>query len=204
MVIDEDESFRFLVSSIIMLSDRFEVVGEFVEFGNALKSIHRIKPDIVISSFSFSGLGPAECVKALMEKDHLVNLLIVSEWEYKDHILDCIIHGAVGYLSRDRVATRLLEYLESMANGESPIDFRIARMLVERLQVSKATPLTRQESVVLKLVAEGKTSTMIADELCISNETSKTHIRNIYRKLNVNTKTQAVRKAITERLVRIG
>jgi DNA-binding NarL/FixJ family response regulator len=203
VVIDTDDRFRFLVSSIIKLSDKFTVVADFSDLNEALKQIPREKPDIIITDLYYPGSGPIEYLKRLLDKTHLVDILVISESYDQDIILEAISHGAIGYLVKKDVPIRLLDSLEWITRGGSPLDFLVARKLINNIQIARATPLTRQESSVLKLITQGKTYAMIAEELHISNETSRTHIRNIYRKLNVNSKTEAVRKAISDRLVQI-
>ena len=202
VVIDMDESFRFLISSVIQFSNRFILAGSYADPQVATKQILKDKPDIVVTDIYFPSIDPIEYVRLLLERLHLTDVLVTTD--YDDLILEVIAHGAIGYLLKKHAHHRLLSALEAVAQGGSPLDDMVARRLVSNLQLAKSTPLTRQESIVLKLITEGKTYSMIANELYISNETSKTHIKNIYRKINVNTKSEAVRKAISERLVYIG
>jgi DNA-binding NarL/FixJ family response regulator len=204
VVIDMDESFRFLMASVIRLSDKFVLAASYADPETALKQIVKDKPDIVVTDIYFPSLNPIEYVRLLLDKLHLIDVLVATDYEEDDLILETIAQGAVGYLLKKNALPRLMGALEAVAQGGSPLDERVARKLVSNLQITKSTPLTRQESVVLKLITQGKTYSMIANELHISNDTSKTHIKNIYRKLNVNSKTDAVRKAITERLVYVG
>lgn len=204
VIIDMDEEFRLLVSSVLRLSDKFAVVGSYAEPQSAVRLLARDKPDIMVTDICFPATHPVEYIKAALERVHLINVLVVTDYDDSNQALELIANGVIGYILKKDILLRLHSALETVAQGGSPLDEKIARKLVSNLQISRSTPLTRQESIVLKLITEGKTYSMIAEELSISNDTSKTHIKNIYRKLNVNSKTEAVRKAISDRLVHIG
>jgi DNA-binding CsgD family transcriptional regulator len=91
-----------------------------------------------------------------------------------------------------------------LTQGGSPLSPVVARIIVESMHISRISPLTNREGEVLKLITQGNSYSRIANELHISKETSKTHIRNIYRKLNVKTKSDVVRKAFEERIVPVA
>jgi DNA-binding NarL/FixJ family response regulator len=203
VVADLDESFRFLVESMLKLSDRFVLVGSYSEPIQLVKNLLKDKPDLIVTDIYFPDIDPREYLKQVQERNHLLDILIMTDYEDANLIVEMISLGAAGYILKKNKIGNLYESIQAVAEGGSPLDFSIARKLIKHMQVAKSSPLTRQESNVLTLITQGKTYSMIADELCISNETSKTHIKNIYRKLEVNSKTDAVRKAFKEKLVHV-
>jgi DNA-binding NarL/FixJ family response regulator len=203
VVADVDESFRFLVESMLKLSDQFVMVGSYNEPIQLVKNLMKDKPDLIVTDIYFPDIDPREYLRQLQERNHLLDVLIMTDYEDANLIIELISLGAAGYILKKNKIGNLYEGIQAVAEGGSPLDFSIARKLIRHMQVTKSSPLTRQESNVLKLITQGKTYSMIADELCISNETSKTHIKNIYRKLEVNSKTDAVRKAFKEKLVHV-
>ena len=108
--------------------------------------------------------------------------------------------GANGYLLPDSL-NDLQKHLADITSGGSPLDGHIARKIIETLQVSRVSPISERETQVLKLMMKGNTYSQIAAMLNISSETSKTHIKNIYKKLNVNSRAEAVKKALEDKLV---
>ena len=94
-----------------------------------------------------------------------------------------------------------MDALTTLSQGGAALDPIIARFILRHIQVNEVSPLSARELMVLKLLIQGKTYSSIARELVISGETVKSHLKNIYKKLNVNTKAEAVRKAIIEQLV---
>jgi DNA-binding NarL/FixJ family response regulator len=203
VVADEDQSFRFLVESMLKLSDQFVMVGSYAEPMELVKNLLKDKPDLIVTDIYFPDLDPREYLRQLQEKNHLLDVLIMTDYQDATLIVEMISLGAAGYILKKNKIGNLYEAIQAVADGGSPLDFSIARKLITHMQVTKSSPLTRQESNVLRLITQGKTYSMIADELSISNETSKTHIKNIYRKLEVNSKTDAVRKAFKEKLVHV-
>jgi DNA-binding NarL/FixJ family response regulator len=201
VIVDGDEEFQLLVSSVLRFSDRFVLAAKYTDPGMALKGIIKDKPDIVITDLYFSGIAPIEYLKLLVDKLRLIEVFVVSDIDDESIVMDAIQTGVIGYMLKKNAFSNILMGLDIISQGGSPIDPAVARKVITTLKIAKATPLTRRESAVLKRLIQGKTYSMIADELSISLETSKTHIKNIYRKLQVKSKTEAVKKAISERLV---
>jgi DNA-binding NarL/FixJ family response regulator len=109
--------------------------------------------------------------------------------------------GACGYLLKQNGIDELVPSLQVLQDGGSPLSPQVARSIVRSIQINELSPLSPRESTVLKLLSQGKTYSSIASALDLSNETVKTHLKNIYKKLNVNSKAQAIQKAMEEQLV---
>ena len=109
--------------------------------------------------------------------------------------------GASGYLTKNIPPERLLKAIYELNSGGAPMSTSIARMVIKSFQKNFESPLSPRETEVLQLLSRGKTYTMIADELFIDKETVRTHIKNIYTKLEVSSKAEAIEKANKERFI---
>jgi DNA-binding NarL/FixJ family response regulator len=116
-------------------------------------------------------------------------------------VFDAIKAGASGYLSKSSNYTELLAGLEEIVKGGAPMSTKIARMVVEDFRLNTTSILTTREREILGHLAAGKTYSQIASDLIVSGETVKTHMKNIYKKLNVNRKSEAIQKGYEERLI---
>ena len=130
-----------------------------------------------------------------------IDIITVTIHNDDTKVFQALCAGACGYLTKNISPEKLMDSIEEAYNGGGPISTNIARMVVQSLQRNTKSPLSPRETEVLQLLAKGKSYTMIADELFIDKETVRSHIKNIYIKLEVNSKAQAIEKATKERLI---
>lgn len=126
---------------------------------------------------------------------------MVTVYEDSELVFEALKSGASGYITKSSNYVELLTALEEISRGGAPMSSRIARMVIDNFHVNPNSPLTRRETEILQLISEGKTYTQISEELFISKETSKTHIKNIYSKLQVNSRAEALAKANQDKLI---
>lgn len=200
-LLDTDENFSSLVSSIIRISGQYEVVSIYQDCHEALKKLKDDFTEILLMDLDFADMKGTEFIQRVREKVPGLEILVTTHHEDDAIVFATLIHGASGYLLKKNCLPNLLEALAVLTAGGSPLDPMVTRQLIHSLRVSEISPLSPRESVVLKLMMQGKRYSTIAQELFISRETVKTHLKNIYRKLKVNSKTEAVRKAIAAQLV---
>jgi DNA-binding NarL/FixJ family response regulator len=200
-IIDSDEDFCMAVSAIIKNSDKFQLNKVYHDSKEALKKIQDDYSEILIMDLDFAELKGTDFIVKAREKIPGLNILIVTNYDDDEIVFHSITNGASGYLLKKRCLPHLLEALTIISNGGSPLDPIIARYIIRSMQVSGGSPLSTRESMVLKLLVQGKTYSTIGKDLLISGETAKTHIKNIYKKLKVNSKAEAVRKAVEDQLI---
>lgn len=200
-IIDSDEEFCIAESTIIKSSERFEVNRVYRDSREALKRLKDDLSDIIVMDLEFPELKGTDFILKARERMPEVEILVTTHRDDERIIFDALCHGASGFLLKRNCLTQLPEALQVIAAGGSPIDPSVARHIIRSIRIREVSPLSSRESTVLKLLMQGKTYAVIADELFISGETVKTHLKNIYRKLKVKSKAEAVRKAIDEQLV---
>jgi DNA-binding NarL/FixJ family response regulator len=200
-IVDRDEEFVIALSAIIRGTTNFQVNKVYHDSREALRKASDDLSDIIITDLDFQELSGEEFILKVREKIPGTNVLVITKYDDENHVFRSLCNGATGYLLKDDCLPHVPQALNVLASGGSPIDPSITRYIVRSIQINEVSPLSSRESTVLKLLMQGKTYAVIADELFISGETVKTHLKNIYRKLNVNTKAQAVKKAVEEQLV---
>ncbi|OGU35170.1 MAG: hypothetical protein A2068_01175 [Ignavibacteria bacterium GWB2_35_6b] len=147
------------------------------------------------------GMSGIEGIKLLKQQIPDLDILVISIRENDKTVFDALCNGASGYLIKETPPARILEAIREVKNGGAPMSTQIARMVVSSFKVTPSDSLTQRETEVLTQLCKGMSYKMIADSLFISEETVRRHIKSIYRKLEVHSKSEAVAKAIKEKLV---
>ncbi len=204
IIIDGDPIFPTLLLSTSELAEILFFVNTYSRCQDAINNLMLDFPDIVLMDIDFQGENGPEAIRAIKRVSPRVEIVIISNQPDDEIIFKAISAGATGYLLKSNCLVNLKRHLEIQMSGLSVVDPLIARKLINRMHSTSSSPLTVRETQVMKGIALGKNSSAIARELGISVETSKTHIKNIYKKLKVNSKTEAVTKVITEKFININ
>lgn len=200
-LVEDDEAIRNAYATIINSTHGFRVVGSFDNCEAAIKAVRKHKPDIVLMDIGLPNMNGIEGTRAIFKMDPKIHIIIVSVHDGGEEVFEALKAGATGYISKSANYTELVTALEEIEKGGAPMSSKIARLVVQDFHRSQSSPLTKRESYILTMVAEGKTYTQIAKEANISRDTAKTHIKNIYRRLQVNKKSDAIHKGRKEKLI---
>lgn len=176
--------------------EEFSIVEVYSYYEEALKNIKKDRPELVICEFNLFGrTSSIEGNKFLKSKDPKIDVILYSDFPGRDQLIEGFKSGASGFILKTDSIINQVRLLENYLEGGAPVSGEIARILVENYHHNPETPLSDREREILSLVAEGMSYTEIADALFISKLTSKTHIRNIYTKLKVGNKSEAIKIA---------
>ncbi len=201
VLIEDNKEVREGFKTIIESHSDYVVVNDYGTCPPALKQLSTDKPDLVIIDLEMPEMHGIEGIKRIKKAKPKTIILVVSVHEDSKMVFDALVAGAMGYLTKDTDPEGLLKALDELRRGGAPMSSKIASLVVKSFQRSHDTPLSERETEVLVLLSKGKTYHSIADELFISMETVKTHIRNIYQKLHVNNKTDALLIAEKDKLI---
>jgi DNA-binding NarL/FixJ family response regulator len=174
----------------------------------ALPAMDKAAPDIALVDIGLPGISGIEGIRILKERRPELALLVLTVYEDEDRIFGALCAGACGYLLKGTPPGRLMEGLSEAMDGGAPMSPQIARRVIEHFQSPRhATPpatydLTPHEMRILRLLVDGHHYQTAADELGVTVNTVRFHLRRIYEKLQVHSKAEAVSKALRERLVR--
>lgn len=201
MIVEDDQEIRESFNLIVNSSERFTVVGAHGNCEDAIASLNREKPEIVLMDIELPGMNGIKGTQIIRDKSPNAEVIMVTVYEDSDLVFEALKAGASGYITKSANYTELLSALEEIVRGGAPMSSRIARMVIDNYHINPNSPLTKRETTILQLISEGKTYTQISEELFISKETAKTHIKNIYSKLQVNSKSEAIAKANHDKLI---
>lgn len=198
-IVEDDNDIRESLSVLISGSEGFNCINTYKNAESAIRSIAREKPDVVLMDINLPGASGIECVKKLKEQLPELNILMLTVYDDSKRIFDSLAAGANGYLLKRTPPSQLLEAIKEVNQGGSPMSGQIARMVVESFRKladsnNEKENLTKREEEILSLLAKGYKYKEIGDSLFIGVETVRSHLRHIYEKLHVRSRTEAAVK----------
>jgi len=199
VLVEDDKTVREGLQMLLNGSPGFQCTGAYGSGEEALQNIAGLNPDAVLMDLHLPGMSGIECVVQLKERYPSLQIIVLTVFEDSELIFNSLAAGATGYLLKKTPPAKLLEAITEVRNGGSPMSSQIARKVVEtfRKTPSVASPvynLSKRENEIISCLAKGYMYKEIANQLNISVETVRTHVRNIYEKLHVRTRTEAVVK----------
>ena len=206
-IVEDNPDYRLGTSYVLRTSAGFVVLGEFASAEAFFDSLTAAAvPDVVLMDISLPGMSGIEAIGLLKTRFPRVQTVVLSVHEDGENVFRAICAGAIGYLAKPVMPAQLLEAVEHAFAGGTPMSPHIARRVLEMFK-TYAPPtqadyhLTEREVSVLERLVDGDGYKEIADALFISVFTVRAHLRNIYDKLHVHSKSQAVAKALQEHLL---
>jgi RNA polymerase sigma factor (sigma-70 family) len=207
-IVEDNRKLRLELADVIAAQPTLECVATCSSGEDALRQLPATAPDVVLMDIHLQGMSGIECTRELKQKLPESQILMVTMFDDSDKIFAALRAGASGYLLKRFASVELLSAIEAAHGGGSPMTPQIARQVVQTFQDAEpaAKPktddemeqLTDRERELLSLMARGKHYKEVADSLGISTDTVRSHIRRIYRKLQVHSRTEAVVKFLGE------
>lgn len=206
VVIEDLREVREGLTALINGTQGFKCVGSYYSMEAALVRLGEDKPDVILTDIGLPGMSGIEGTAIMRTQFPDVPILALTVYDNDTHVFEALCAGATGYLLKNTAPARLLESIKEAADGGSPMSPEVARRVVRLFRELRPPEhasyhLTSQETELLKLLIEGHYKKTAAREMGISTNTVSFHLKNIYLKLQVHSKTEAVAKALRERLI---
>lgn len=201
LIVEDNDAVREGFKLMINNESDYCVVGAYDTAEKAIKNLAKDNPDIVLMDLELPGMHGIEAISEIKKLDATIAIVVNTVHENSDLVFQALCAGASGYITKNTGPKDLLSAIGELTRGGAPMSSKIAKMVVASFQKNQNSPLSKRETEVLELLAQGKSYSMIADELFITKETAKSHIKNIYSKLQVNSKSEAIAKATQEKLI---
>lgn len=204
LIYEDNETMRSGLIQLLALSVDHEVVGAFGNCAAVEKHLTELRPDVVLMDIEMPEVDGLEGIRRIRNLDNNLKIIVLTVFDDNKNVFDAVYAGANGYLLKKTVSRRIFEAIEEVLIGGAPMSAGIASTVLKLLagkKTEKGYPLTAREREILASLVNGNSYKMIAAELDISLETVKTHIKNVYDKLQVHSQTEAVSKALRDRIV---
>lgn len=201
VIIEDDEVIRQGYKFLINEETGYNVVNTYCSVEDALKKLKDDVPDVILLDIELPGLNGIEGIPKIKKLAPKAAILILTVYDSEKTVFDALAHGASGYLTKDSPPEKLVSSIREVYEGGGPMSVNIARIVIKSFQRNQESPLSRRETQILELVSSGRTRSQIANELFIDLETVRSHMKNIYLKLNVNSRSDALQTARSKRLI---
>jgi DNA-binding NarL/FixJ family response regulator len=207
MIVDDHEVVRMGLRAAIEVEPDFAVVAEAANGREAVVQAQAQRPDIVLMDVRMDGMGGIEACREIRASLPETRVLMLTSFAEEETVVAALLAGAAGYVLKNVARARLLEALRSVARGDSLLDSKVTRGVVDKLigMHDKGAPdddLTAREREVLLLIAEGATNKEIAAKLVVSDNTARNHVSHILTKLGFSRRSEAAAYAARKGLRR--
>jgi DNA-binding NarL/FixJ family response regulator len=202
-LVEDDAKLRDTLKRFLAGQPGLRCLGDYANAESALVGIPKDRPDVVLMDINLPGINGVECVRRLKPLLPATQIIMLTVYQNTEHIFNALAAGATGYLLKQTPPAELLAAIRDVHDGGSPMSSHIARKIVQSFQKSpsvapEAEALSPREAQVLEHLAKGFHYKEIADMMGVSYATVHTHIRHIYEKLHVRSRTEAVAKHLSQ------
>lgn len=198
-IVEDEKQIRESLAILINGSEGFSCLHTFADAESAIQGLKDLHLDVVLMDIHLPAKSGIECIKELREKSPNTQFLMCTSFEDTDSVFGALKAGATGYITKTTQPSKILDAIQEISRGGSPMSSQIARKVIDSFQQktkenSEIKRLSVREKEIIDLLSQGLRYKEIADKLIVSTETVRTHIRNIYEKLQVNSRTEALNK----------
>ncbi|MEX2592968.1 MAG: response regulator transcription factor [Anditalea sp.] len=206
LIYEDNPQLREGLTMLIDGSEEFQVLGAFRNCSNVAYEVGAYKPDVILMDIDMPGVNGLEGLKIIRKQNTQVSILMLTVFDDNKNIFEALLNGANGYILKKTPPVKLLEYIQEASTGGAPMTASVAAQVLKmfsqiNLPADHDYHLSAREKQVLQLLVKGYSYKMIAAEMFIAIDTVRSHIKKIYEKLHVNSKSEAVAKAFRDRLV---
>lgn len=206
LLYEDNPQLREGLTMLINGSEGFDVLAGFKNCDNVIEEVSAFKPDVILMDIDMPGVNGLEGLKKIRAINNEVKILMLTVFDDNKNVFEAIKNGANGYILKKTPPARLLEYITEAHTGGAPMTASVATQVLKMFssmnnEKGEDYNLSDREKQVLQLLVEGYSYKMIAADMFIAIDTVRSHIKKIYEKLHVNSKSEAVAKAFKDRIV---
>jgi DNA-binding NarL/FixJ family response regulator len=199
-IVEDLKDAREEIASVLSMDKRFEMQNAYSNAETAAKELPLKQPDIVIMDINLPGMNGIDCIKKVKNTCPHTQFIMFTVYENDENVFDALEAGASGYLLKKTPMQKIVDSLIELHQGGAPMSMQIARKVIEKMHGNKTTgqieALTFRENEVLHCLAKGLLYKEVANKLNITIGTVRQHIHNIYKKLHVQNRTEALNKLL--------
>lgn len=195
VIIEDNTQIREGFAAVLESTDNYLISGQYGNCEAAISNLKSDLPDVVLMDIGLPGMSGIEGTAIIKKQLPGCIVIIITVLEDSEKVFQSLCAGAGGYIVKNSALEEIVKTINEALAGGAPMSLSIAKMVVSSFRQLQGSPLSERETAVLQGIAEGKTYSKIALDLFISKETVRSHIKNIYGKLAVNSKAQALKVA---------
>ena len=200
-IVEDDAVILKSLQEVLENAEGFTVTGAYFSAEDALKNFAEYYPDVLLLDIDLPGISGIEAIPKLKKIHPELNIVMLTVHDETQVVFSALKQGAVGYLLKGTNSKHLLRDIVDVYEGGAPMTPSIARQVITSFKPNIEINLSDRELEVLQKLSSGTNNKQIADDLFVSTNTIKAHVKNIYKKMHVNSRTEAVSKAIKKRWI---
>ena len=198
-IVEDEKNYNNALKKVINYQQDMKVIAQFFDGNDAMQNLPAISPDVVMMDIQLQDMLGIEIIEKLRKEMPNTQFIMCTSFDDDEKIFNSLKAGAMGYLVKGESMDKILSSIRDVYQGGAPMSFSIARKVLKHFErklpeIKGFDELTEREKEILELLSEGLLYKEIADRKCISIDTVKKHVGNIYRKLRVNNKVEAINK----------
>ncbi|TZF96311.1 response regulator transcription factor [Chryseobacterium panacisoli] len=198
-IVEDEKNYNNALKKVINYQQDMKVIAQFFDGNDAMQNLPAISPDVVMMDIQLQDMLGIEIIEKLRKEMPNTQFIMCTSFDDDEKIFNSLKAGAMGYLVKGESMDKILSSIRDVYQGGAPMSFSIARRVLRHFErklpeIKGFDELTEREKEILELLSEGLLYKEIADKKCISIDTVKKHVGNIYRKLHVNNKVEAINK----------
>lgn len=206
LLFEDNRNFAESFAEMILDAPDMELVGTFENCKNAVQNTRHLRPDVILMDIDMPVQNGLEGLRNIRQEGLDTLVIMLTVFDDNEHVFQAICDGATGYILKKTAPDKILDYIREAKEGGSPMTPSIARQVLALFShpyehSKEMQSITAREQEVLSLLVRGFSYKMIASQLLVGMETVRSHIKSIYQKLHVNSKSEAVAKALHNKLV---
>ncbi|HMP91708.1 MAG TPA: response regulator transcription factor [Phnomibacter sp.] len=207
LIYEDNPQLREGLTMLIDGTEGFNVMASYKNCNNVQEQVESFDPDVILMDIDMPGVNGIEGLKLIREHNQRAKVLMLTVFDDNKNVFEALKNGANGYILKKTPPQKLLEYIQEASTGGAPMTASIATQVLQMFAAlnntrgSEQYNLSDREKEVLQLLVNGYSYKMIAAEMFIAIDTVRSHIKKIYEKLQVNSKSEAVAKAFKDKLV---
>ncbi|RZL38298.1 MULTISPECIES: response regulator transcription factor [Pedobacter] len=201
VLIEDDDILRMGYESLLSDVTDFSVVNSYASYDLAKKQLEQDHPDVILLDIQMPGTNGLQALPFIKKMLPQTNIVILTVFDSPELVFEALTMGAGGYLTKNSTSAKIIDAIREVSTGGGAMSTNVARIVMHSFQKNLNSPLTKRETEILDRIANGQTKSQIANDLFIDQETVRSHVKNIYIKLDVNSKADAIKTAKEKRFI---
>jgi len=201
VLIEDDDILRMGYESLLSDVEDFVVVNAYASYDLAKKHLETDYPNVILLDIQMPGTNGLQALPFIKKTLPNANIIILTVFDSPELVFEALTMGAGGYLTKNSSASKIIDAVREVSTGGGAMSTNVARIVMHSFQKNLNSPLTKRETEILDRIANGQTKSQIANDLFIDQETVRSHVKNIYIKLDVNSKSEAIKTAKEKRFI---